>query len=659
MDAQRTSDRREEGGAGDTTGLGEPDLALLRTMIDVIPARVVVFDPEHRYRYVNREFLDFVGRPAGAVIGHHAVELLGDEAYAHYRPMTERVAAGETVRWEGWISYPKHGPRYVQEALTPYSPAETGFQGIVVFSRDLTPLKQRELELAQNLEALGASESLNRAVVSSALDCIVVIDEDGRVVEFNPAAEATFGYRRADVIGLPIGDLIVPPALRARHEEGFRRYRETGAGSVIGRRIEVEGMRADGSLLPVELAITEVKLPERRLFTAHLRDLTDERRAAAEIDAQRTRIHQIEKLSAMGSLLAGVAHELNNPLAILIAQATLLKEKAPTEDIRRRAERIHAAAERSGRIVKSFVSMARQKPPQREPTDINEVVRAALDMTAYGRRSAGIELDLSLDAKLPTISADRDLLGQVVANLLLNAHQALAEQPGARRIAVATRLQPQGVELAIADNGPGVPAEIAPRIFEPYFTTKPAGAGTGIGLSISRSVVESHGGRIVLDEQPGGGARFAILLPATGAAAADPEEARPRADSLSVLVVDDEIDVAQSLAEMLEQLGHRPQVADAAASALDAIDRHGFDVAFVDLRMPRVGGVDLRNQIGRRDPKLASRTIIVTGDTVAGPEAIARRSEHGEVVVLEKPFSVADVESAIRSVAQGAPAGTA
>ena len=169
--------RPGDAGAGDTSGLGEPDLALLRTLIDVIPARVVVFDPEHRYRYVNKEFLDFVGRPAAAVIGRHAVELLGEEAYAHYVPMTARVAAGETVRWEGWISYPKHGPRYVQEALAPYVPADGGFQALVVFSRDLTRLKQRELELAQNLEALRASESLNRAVVSSALDCIVVIDE--------------------------------------------------------------------------------------------------------------------------------------------------------------------------------------------------------------------------------------------------------------------------------------------------------------------------------------------------------------------------------------------------------------------------------------------------------------------------------------------------
>ena len=655
MESHVYSVRPGDAGAGDTSGLGEPDLALLRTLIDVIPARVVVFDPEHRYRYVNKEFLDFVGRPAAAVIGRHAVELLGEEAYAHYVPMTARVAAGETVRWEGWISYPKHGPRYVQEALAPYVPADGGFQALVVFSRDLTRLKQRELELAQNLEALRASESLNRAVVSSALDCIVVIDEDGRVVEFNPAAETTFGYRREDVLGRPIDELIVPPALRARHQEGFRRYLETGTGSVIGRRIEIEGMRADGSLLPVELAITEVKLPERRLFTAHLRDLTDERRAAAEIDAQRTRIHQIEKLSAMGSLLAGVAHELNNPLAILIAQATLLKEKAPNEDIRRRAERIHAAAERSGRIVKSFVSMARQKPPQREPTDLNEVVRGALEMTAYGRRSAGIELDLSLAEDLPPISADRDLLGQVAANLLLNAHQALAERPGTRRIEVATRLSGGSVELVVADNGPGVPPEIAPRIFEPYFTTKPAGAGTGIGLSISRSVVESHGGRIALTERSGGGAAFTIALPAQAVAAAEPEATRARGAGLSVLVVDDEVDVAQSLAEMLEQLGHRAQVADAAASALDAVDRQGFDVAFVDLRMPRVGGVDLRNQIGRRNPTLASRTIIVTGDTVAGPEVIARRSEHGDVVVLEKPFSVADVETAIRAVAESAP----
>jgi PAS domain S-box-containing protein len=616
-------------------------------MLDAVPARCVFVDREHRYRWVNREFLDFVGRDAEAVIGRHVAEVLGPELYERYRPAVASLEAGETLRWEGWIAYPHRGRRFVQETLTPHL-VDGRVEGVLAFARDLTTLKEREGELAERLDALRRSEALHAAVVSAALDCVIVIDEAGLVLEFNPAAETTFGVPREAALGQPIGDIIVPHHLRARHAAGFARYIRTGERRVLGRRIEIEALRADGTIFPVELTITEVQLPDRRLFTAHLRDLTGPKAAAAEIEAQRGRIHQIEKLSAMGSLLAGVAHELNTPLAILLAQAALLKEKAPTDDVKKRAERIHAAAERSGRIVKSFVAMARQKPPQREPTDLHEVIRASAEITAYGRRSAGIELHLDLSPTPPVISADRDLLGQVVANLLLNAHQVLLDRAPPRAIWLATRLIPEGVEVTVADNGPGVPEALKERIFEPYFTTKPVGAGTGIGLSISRSVVDSHGGAINVGERPGGGALFRIVLPiGEGAGPAGDEAEAEDGPGLSVLVVDDELDVGQSLAEILQDLGHRAQVLGSPQEALDLLERRRFDLVFVDLRMPGLSGVELRQRIAARDPALAERTVIVTGDTVAGPGAVSRRAGEAEVVVLEKPFTVADVRGAL------------
>jgi PAS domain S-box-containing protein len=645
MSEQSRAARAESDGGADTGRSAE--LALVYAIIDGSPARVTFFDREHKYRYVNRAFLEFVGRPLQETVGRHLSEVIGPDNYSRYRAMASRIDAGETPRWEGWVSYPQQGRRYVQERLLPFSPAAGSVQGILTFERDLTELKNREQELAEKLEALTASEAMNSAIVASSLDCVIVIDEDSRVIEFNPAAERTFGLTRRFVLGEPIGELIIPPALRARHTAGFNRYLATGRGSVLGRRIEVEGLRADGSTFPLELAITEVRFSGRRLFTAHLRDLTETKKAAAEIETQRARIHQIEKLSAMGSLLAGVAHELNNPLAILVAQATLLKEKADDEDIRRRAERIHAAAERSGRIVKSFLAMARQKAPNREPINLNEVVEAALEVTAYGRRSGGIEVSAGLALDLPTVIGDRDLLGQVTANLLLNAQQALIDR-GNPRIWVSTSSDADGVMLTVADNGPGVPPDIAERIFEPYFTTKSVGAGTGLGLSISRTVVENHGGRIAIVPRPGGGALFRVSLPAgSGKAASRVSDTNSQA-TYAILVVDDELDVAQSLAEMLQDLGHQPSVAESVADALKLVDQRAFDLAFVDLRMPRLSGTELRRQIGERNAGLAARTIILTGDTVAGRDTIERHTDYGDVVVLEKPFSAEDVVAAIR-----------
>lgn len=631
--------------------LREPDLPLLRAMIDAVPLRVSMVTPTHRYLYANREFLDFVGRGLEGLVGRTAREVLGDEVYAAFEATATRVARGEPAsRWEGWIRFARGGARYLQVAMSPYAPGGGEMQAIFVFARDLTELKERETELKDHLEALRSSEALNSAVVATSLDCVIVTDERGCVVEFNPAAETTFGRKRADVIGEPIGDLIVPHHLRAAHTNGMERYKRTGTPHVLGRRVELEAMHADGTIFPIELTVTEVKLPDRRLFTAHLRDLSEARRAATEIQRQRDRIHQMEKLSAMGSLLAGVAHELNNPLAIVMAQASLLQERANTEDLKRRAERIYAAAERSGRIVKSFLAMARQKPPVREALQVADLVRDALEMTAYGMRSAGIEVVTTLAPKLPLIEGDRDLLQQVIANLLINAQQVLQDQPNPRRIFVTLAPIAGAVSLEIADNGPGVPETIATKIFDPFFTTKPTGVGTGIGLSICRNVVEAHGGRIGLDAREGGGAVFRVVLPIGDAAAPGAAEAgRGPAAVYDILVVDDDLDVGRSLAETLEVLGHRARLVDGAEKALALIDENRFDAVFADLRMPGVNGVELRRAIVARDARLGARTVIVTGDTVSGPLTL-QGANVLDAIVLEKPFTRQDVIAALDRV---------
>ena len=494
------------------------------------------------------------------------------------------------------------------------------------------------------------AETLKAAVVDAAIDAVIIADGDGRVVAFNPGAERIFGYSAGEAMGRRIGELIVPPALRAAHEAGMERFRRTRVATVLGRRLELEAMRADGSRFPVELSIHHVSVDGQDSFAAYARDLTQQHAAVREIETQQARIHQIEKLSAMGSLLAGVAHELNNPLAILVAQSTLLREKAGTPDLQRRAERIHAAAERAGRIVKSFLAMARQKPPERVPASLNDAVRAAMEMTAYGARSSGIEVTVSLDPALPLAEIDRDMMGQVVANLLINAQQALAEQPGPRHIAVTTRAVMQDgarwVEMEVADNGPGVPADVVARIFDPYFTTKPSGAGTGIGLSICRSVVEAHGGQITL-LQLGGGACFRVRLRAIEAVVAEAVPMPPGRGGLSFLVVDDEPDLAASLAEMLQGMGHRAIVAPSPAAALEMARRGGFDAVIADLRMPGLDGGTLRRQLMAEDTSWAQRVLIMTGDTVQGPEAIRRGADAEGLAILEKPFGPDEVRQAV------------
>ena len=527
---------------------------------------------------------------------------------------------------------------------------------------DMNEHRAREAELAARLQAYADSEALSAAVLVSALDCIVVIDEGGCVIEFNPAAEATFGYTRAETLGRSIGELIVPPNLRDAHQKGFERFRSTGVATVLGRRIEIEAMRADGTLFPVELAITEVKLPARRLFTAHIRDLTEVHRARAEIERQREALHQSEKLAALGSLLAGVAHELNNPLSIVTGQALMLREAANElaaenplfKEFAERSAKIEAAADRCARIVRTFLAMARQRQAERRKVTAPALVEGVLDLLTYGLRTAGVEVVLDLAGDLPSIRADVDQIQQVLVNLIVNAKQALEEVQGPRRITIAARPEgePAQIVFTVADNGPGVPADIRTRVFDPFFTTKPQGVGTGIGLAVSRGLVEAHGGTLTLAAGNGAGATFVMRLPIELAAAPSPspEQATPAPAAAAApalgrraLVVDDEVEITGLLSEILRRRGFACDVALSGSAAKSRIVDAAapYDVILCDIRMPDGDGPSLFAWLEAEHPSLARRIAFVTGDTL-GPAA-GRFLARSGCPVVEKPFTPTEI----------------
>jgi PAS domain S-box-containing protein len=502
---------------------------------------------------------------------------------------------------------------------------------------------------------LTEAEALKEGVINAALDAVITADRNCNVTGWNAAAERIFGHRAAAIMGQPIGDLIVPAHLRAQHEAGLARYQATGCPHVLGQRLEMEAMRADGSLFPCELSIHEVKVGARSFFTAWLRDLTPLREAEAEVTRQRERLHQAQKLSALGSLLAGVAHELNNPLAVVVAQTTMLEAIAVDPAVRDRAARIHAAAARCGRIVKTFLAMVRQQPPSRSAVDVNAALRAALELAAYGLRSAGVTVELALDPQLPRIQADGDQLGQVAVNLIVNAQAALADRPEPRLLRVESFADGAGIGFAVEDNGPGVPAALAEPIFEPYVTTKPLGAGTGLGLAVCRNILAAHGGTIGLEPGSLGGARFVCRLP-PGEARAEQHTAPPAAATHRprVLVVDDEPEVGEALAGLLEVAGAVVEVVGDIPAAVARLAQGGaagaVQAVFCDLRMPGGGGGGLYRHTVAVHPALRGRFCFVTGDTVAGPSAIAALDPERPPPILEKPFGAAEVAAALAAL---------
>ena len=251
---------------------------------------------------------------------------------------------------------------------------------------------------------------------------------------------------------------------------------------------------------------------------------------------------------------------------------------------------------------------------------VNELIEAALEFANYGLRTGDIEIVSDLGADLPALLADGDQLVQVFMNLIVNAQHALRQVVPPRRLRITSRREPGGVRIEVADNGPGIPPEIASRIFEPFFTTKPQGVGTGIGLSVSAGIVAGHGGEIELEPAPGGGAVFTIRLPAGAAEAerpVEPDQAPPRALTGRIMVVEDEVEIGEMLADTLRRDGHTTLVAASGRDALAKLDEHEVDMIISDLRMPDMDGPALHRELSRVRPELAARTLFITGDTLA------------------------------------------
>ncbi|MBC8057552.1 MAG: PAS domain S-box protein, partial [Rhizobiales bacterium] len=621
-------------------------------LLENITARLSVIDRSHRYVYANREVLDFLGRPAEKVIGHHLSEVVGAAAYSGYQPLAARVFSGEALRLEGWVEYPGHGLRYLRETFIPYGPIGGEVEVVAVFGRDHTDLKLREQELASRLAELNTSEALKTAIVDHALAALVTTDEQGRIVEFNPAAETMFGRARESVVGREVSEVMMPERFRGPHEAGMRRMQAGAPARVMGKRLEMHALRADGTEFPMEMVLWRTDANGRIFYTASIADLSERHDAAAQIERQREALRQSEKLTAMGSLLAGVAHELNNPLAIVMGRASLLEEKCESvPELRADAQRIREAAERCGRIVRTFLNMARSRPSSRGPVALNEMVRAAVDMLQYGYRTHGIVLELELADALPEVNADGDQIGQVVMNLLINAQQALAGAEGGRLVRVETGLEQRRanreprVWLRVSDNGPGVDQAARDCVFEPFFTTKPDDAGTGLGLAVSRTLARDHGGDLTLESASPQGASFRLSLPISGVAIAGavpfvlPEPGVPL--HARVLVVDDEPELADVMREMLESAGYEVATAESGDVALELLATARFDAIVSDLRMPDMDGAGLWREVFKRHPSLARNMLFVTGDTLS-PDA--REFLRGaRCASLDKPFSKADL----------------
>jgi PAS domain S-box-containing protein len=564
----------------------------------------------------------------------------GEHPYAQKDAMAliARARAGEQLRVE-WCGKGKSGSLRWYDV---FSRRVTigGHDRILSLARDITDRKSAEA-------ALRASEEQYHAMFNASIDGLALWNAAGEVVDINPALWRMYGHTDAEFSAMSAQDWPRPS-----YQPEFLRVVASGESL----HAEVTESRKDGSALQLEVHGIPMQYQGRPHVLTIARDITGKKRAEEELARQRESLYQREKLAALGSLLAGVAHELNNPLSVVVARAVLLEEQGDAAT-QAAALKIRTAAERCARIVRTFLAMARQQQPERGPVAINDVITAALDMTAYAIRTSGIDVSLALASDLPLILADADQLHQVLLNLVINAQQSLQEHPAPRRICVTSSLDTGGetLRIAVADNGPGIAPAHRARIFDPYFTTKPTGMGTGVGLAVSLGIVESHGGTLGVACPNEGGAIFTIALPVRNAQAGDapvaPEPA-PNRRRRSVLVVDDEAGIRESLAEILCGARHRVVTASSGREALERMAVEYYDVILTDVRMPDLDGRALYAQIEQRWPRQAARVVFVTGDTLASElREFVRNSGR---LVIEKPFLPSEVRRIVAELAADA-----
>ena len=592
---------------------------LIRQVLEASPAPVVmarVGDGEILYR-----------NPA-------AIELFGkrETAAEHYRSIADRADYITTLLADGRVDDYKltlinrDGEEFPATAYGRIAEYK-GEEVVVTTTIDLTGQNEAEALIRKVLEACPVPVQMTNA-------------ETGKLLFRSPETTALFG---------PVEmarDYYIDPDDRTNY---LGILQETG--SIYEHKVKLKN--AKGAQFWGSISARLIEFRGEQVVVSNTRDLTDELALQEELTSQRELLFQNEKMSALGELLAGVAHELNNPLSIVVGHSLMLREEAHEPETIKRIEKISSAAERCAKIVKTFLAMARQQPTKMENTDVNAIIATAVDVAGYGKKDEGLEIVCDLAKAIPEIVADADQITQVIINLIINAEQAILAAGEGDRITVATGTGKSGdtVEIIVTDNGPGIPKNIIARIFEPFFTTKDVGDGTGIGLAFCHRIIHSHGGHIWADPDFRGGSRFVISLPAGTNGhdeEADTEDGSRTRAGVRALVVDDEVEVAELIAEILKKEGFHVHLAHSGDDAVERLKANRYDILLSDLNMPSLDGRGLYETIRDHHPYLVDKIAFITGDTMGA--ASQRLLKESQCPHLEKPVSPAELRELVYGI---------
>lgn len=486
---------------------------LFRILINTAVDGIVVIDAAGTVKVYNAACERLFGYPAADVIGRNVKVLMPppysiehDEYLARYRETGERKIIGIGRNVTGLRQDGSTFPMYLSVGEGRLD-GERIFVGII---HDLSEMARTESRLRER-------EARLTSILSTVPDAIVTIDENGTIESFSEAASRQFGYEPAEVIGHNV-KMLMPSPYREEHDGYIARYKATGEKRVIGSGRVVVGRRQDGTTFPMELAVGEAWVGERRFFTGFVRDITENFGAKQRLQELQSELLHVSRLSAMGQMASALAHELNQPLSAIanyLAAGSIMAEslRVPgTEALTNVMGKAAGQAMRAGEIIRRLRDFVEKRKTSRGEENLNKVIEESVALSLVGSARTNVKTRLRLDPSLRPVRLDKVQIQQVLINLVRNAVEAM-ESSAVRELTVTTLAGADFVEVAVSDTGPGLAEEVAARLFQPFVTTKDT--GMGVGLTICHSIVEAHAGRIWAAPNEGGGVSFHIRLPYT------------------------------------------------------------------------------------------------------------------------------------------------
>jgi two-component system cell cycle sensor histidine kinase/response regulator CckA len=658
-----------------TPGLGELLPTIHQIVAELMPARnfyIALHDPAHdvlTFPYAVDEYdTDFSPRERGKGLTDYVLRtgeplLVTPEVQAALEQGGEvELIGAPSIDWLGV-------PLMLGDRAIGVLAVQTYTPGIRYGQREQDILQFVSTQVAMAIERSRAADEVRtsaarlKAILDAALDAVITMDGDGVIRSWSPQAERMFDWPASDAIGRKLSGTIIPAKYRDAHERGLAHFLATGAGPVLNRRVEITGLRRDGREIPVELAITPMRLEGAWLFSAFVRDISERHLLESQL-------RQAQKMEAVGRLAGGIAHDFNNLLTAVLGSVDLvLDELGPEAPARGDVEEIRKAALRAGELTRQLLAFSRQQVLAPRVLDLNALVA---NMGKLLRRLIGedVELRTALAPDLGAVKADPGQLEQVIANLVVNARDAMPE--GGRLTVETANAEldkdyadqhfpvPPGsyVLLAVSDTGTGMDPETKSRIFEPFFTTKEQGKGTGLGLATVYGVVKQSGGYIWVYSEPGQGTAFKIYLPrvreAPEPARPSPAPAAPLRGSETLLLVEDDEMVRHLVSRMLKSRGYTVLTAADGTDTLRQLESHRgpIDLLITDVVMPGMSGREVALRVATLQPQV--KVLYLSGYT---DDAIVRHGvlEPG-ISFLQKPFSADALARKVREVLD-APVG--